>query len=101
MPEMRTAEDALKLWDAGEPVPAFEVESEGASQQTLWGLAFDLIRAGGTAMLGEEKTRDLTPRECDVVASIATVAKQKGWARMVASYVNAATSPAITIQKPK
>jgi hypothetical protein len=91
----KTAKEALDLWDAGEAVPAFQVESEGSDQEEIWGYAFEMIR---------EPTREdvapagLTDRECDVAYSIAQVAKNKGWALMVAQHVGPQI-PAIQVQK--
>lgn len=88
-----TWEEALAMWDAGEPVPAFQVESEGATQQQLWRLAFDVMRDSSVALDG------ITHREADVVESIVHVAKLKPWPQLVSSHVHA-TSPALMIQKP-
>jgi hypothetical protein len=41
----RDAKEALELWDKGESIAAFEVESNGAPQSQLYAFAFELIRA--------------------------------------------------------
>lgn len=91
----RTAPQALALWDAGEPVPAFQVESEANEQETIWGAAFDQL-AGRETPPPPEK---FTARERDVIKSIVFVAKELGWAVMVSRHVDV-RSPAITIRKP-
>jgi hypothetical protein len=96
-----TAQDALTLWDAGLPVPAFQVETTPERQTHIYGAAFELLRALISGKLYdfkdlESKYGDLTPRERAVAASIAKVAKKNGWAKMVAQHVHA-KSPAITI----
>jgi len=97
MNKPKTAAEALALWDSGEPVPAFQVESEGAEQEKIYALAFELLR--GKEMTSEAGV-SLTERERAVAYSIAQVAKSKGWAVMVASHVGPQI-PAITIQKKK
>lgn len=87
---------ALEIWDSGGPVPAFEVESEGASQDRLWGAAFSILR-------GEEfmpSPADFTVRETDTVKSIAHVAKLVSWPQMIISHVSA-TAVAILIRNPE
>lgn len=83
------------MWDAGEPVPAFQVESEGASQELLWGEAFHCLVAGTTLTA----RAGLTNREIDVVNSIVHVAKQVSWPKMLASHIHA-MSPSLMIRKP-
>jgi hypothetical protein len=93
---LMTAKDALEAWDAGEPVGVFQVESEGSSQEDIYGFAFDLIR-------GKELTdapATLSDREREVAYSIAKVALDKGWSAMVAHHIGPQI-PAITIQKAK
>lgn len=90
----RNAEIALKAWDSGEPVAVFRVESEGATQEEIWGAAFESIR-DGSYELG-----NLSPRERDVVKSILFVSAAKGWASMIESHISP-SSPAVTITKPK
>ena len=101
MTQITTVREALKAWDAGEPLAVFQVESEGASQEKLWGAALETLRdeldGTGVAALPEE----LTKRERDVVASIVHVAKLKHWDRMVRGHINADTSPAIEIRRPQ
>ncbi len=91
----RTAPQALSLWDAGQTVPAFEVESEGNSQETLWGAAFD-------ELAGRERMTPpipFTKREREVIASIVFVAQKIGWFEMVRRHIDV-KSPALTIRKP-
>jgi hypothetical protein len=90
-----TWQKAIEMWDAGEPVPAFQVESEGASQEQLWSAAFEQLRDPGTALI-----TDFTEREISVVESIVHVAKMGSWPQMLSSYVHA-TSPSLMIRKPK
>lgn len=89
----RTAPQALALWDSGEPVPAFEVESDGATQDELWGAAIDQLAGRSSA------PTKFTKRERDVIASIVFVAKKIGWSEMVRRHIHD-KSPAITIRKP-
>jgi hypothetical protein len=93
----KTAKEALELWDSGAPVPAFQVESEGADQDEIYALAFELMRG---AEIPSGSGPALTDREREVAYSIAKVAQDKGWAIMVASHVGPQV-PAITIQKKK
>jgi hypothetical protein len=92
-----SAPEALALWDSGQPVPAFQVESEGSAQDDIYAFAFELIRA---QELEPAAGAALTERERNVGYSIALVAKQKGWAVMVQQHVGPQI-PAITIQKRK
>lgn len=87
-----TWQEALEMWDAGEPVPAFQVESEGSTQEQLWGLAFDLLRDSSGTIDG------ITHREADVVESIVVVAKVTPWARLVSLHVHT-NSPALMVRK--
>ena len=96
VPNPITASDALKLWDAGELVPAFQVETKPERQAIVYAAAFELIRGNEMAPSGE---CDLTDRERDVAASIAHVAITSGWAKMVSQHVHR-DSPAISIRKP-
>jgi hypothetical protein len=91
----RTARQALAMWDAGEPVPAFEVESETNEQEALWGAAFDKIAGREIVTPAIPFTR----RERDVIASIVFVAGKIGWFEMVKRHVHE-KSPALTIRKP-
>jgi len=91
-----TWQKALEMWDAGDPVPAFQVESEGATQEQLWGEAFHCLKAETTAMFRE----GFTKREIDVVNSIVHVAKIVSWPQMISSHVDA-KSPGLMIRKPK
>jgi hypothetical protein len=90
-----TWQKALEMWDAGEMVPAFQVESEGATQEQLWGAAFAELRGEGGV-----DTSIFTEREANVVDSIVAVAKLVPWPQMISSHVHA-KSPALAIRKPK
>jgi hypothetical protein len=88
-----TAADALKLWDAGEAVPAFQVEAKPERQAIVYAAAFDVLR-------GEDHDHShLSERERDVAESIAVVAKKEGWGKMVATHIHA-VSPAISVSRP-
>jgi hypothetical protein len=90
-----TAKDALALWDAGEAVPAFQVETTPERQTQVYEAAFGLIAQGDVYDLSA-----LSEREQDVARSIAHVAKESGWAKMVSQHIHR-DSPAITVRKPK
>jgi len=99
-----TARDALTLWDAGGAVPAFQVETAPERQTVVYAAAFEILRATedpdkleklSTGAIGE-----LSERESDVARSIAAVAQQSGWAKMVSQHVHR-DSPAITVTEPK
>lgn len=91
----RTMGEALELWDAGELLPVFEVESQHNEQHTLWGAAFDKI-AGRKIVT---PAIPFTKRERDVIASIVFVAAKIGWREMIRSHIHE-KSPAISIRKP-
>jgi hypothetical protein len=95
-----TAADALKLWDAGEIVPAFQVEAKPERQTIVWAAAFDLLRSDLDPESEGHDLSHLSDREREVAQSIAHVAKEKGWARMVSAHTHA-NSPAIAVTKPK
>jgi hypothetical protein len=86
-----TAQDALALWDAGKPVPGFQVEAEGSEQNEIYAAAFDLIAE-------RPSPHPLSDRERDVAFSIAQVAKLNGWAAMLRQHIGPHI-PAITVQK--
>lgn len=94
------AADALALWDSGEALQAFQVETEGAEQEEIYAMAFTLIRATIEGKPAAEVPRSLalTDREHDVAASIAHIACTKGWAAMVRQHVGPHIE-AITIRK--
>jgi len=95
--------EAVKLWDDGEPLRVFQVESEGATQENLWGAAMDCLAKGEAKILGAaslDEGRSFTTREIDVVNSIVHGAKSHGWAKMIWMHLDP-RSPAITIQKEK
>jgi hypothetical protein len=111
----RDATEALELWDKGEPLGAFEVESEGATQLEIYSAAFELMRGGRVAIVDGARTTELqrargdlrcglTKRELDVAHSIAHVALLKGWSAMVAGHVaqpvHGHPCRAITITRP-
>jgi hypothetical protein len=107
---IRTAQDALEAWDAGEPLTVFEVESEGASQQAIWAVAFDYMstevppqgaseseQLEAVARLVEDaKAASLTRREAIVAAEVAKAAIGHGWAKML--QIHRECKP-LTIQK--
>jgi hypothetical protein len=109
----KTLKEALKLWDAGEPVPAFRVESKGAAtQDQLWGAAFALLtgseRDRGALLFNNAaqesfqkfcKDHAFTKRDQDVAHSIAHVASSCAWDSMLEDYVHNLSSPAITVCK--
>lgn len=107
-----TAADALKLWDSGEAVPAFQVEAKPERQTEIYAVAFALLRRGDFPASVEslpepeliellrELGADLSVREFHVAHSIAFAARQHGWAKMVSSHVHR-DAPAITVTKPK
>ena len=92
----KTADDALKAWDAGEELEAFHVEAEESEQVAIYAAAFDILA-------GRELKPGLSDREVDVAKSIAAVALEKGWARMVREHTQysgpRATHP-ITVTNP-
>lgn len=92
-----TARDALALWDAGESLQAFQVETTPDRQTQVYAAAFELIRRKEQFNL---ETTDLSDREKDVARSIALVSGDSGWAKMVSQHIHR-DSPAITISKPK
>jgi hypothetical protein len=93
-PMPHTWQKALEMWDAGEPVPAFQVESEGATQEQLWGAAFESLRRAEIHLM-----KHFTEREADVVDSIVQVAKLMSWPQMISRHVHA-SSPSLMIKKP-
>ena len=97
-----TAKNALDAWDAGEEVPAFQVEAKPERQTMVYAAAFELIRnykdLGTNLDLPE--LDGLSQREKMTAHSIAYVAMQNGWAKMVTQHVTFA-SPAMTIRKPE
>ena len=99
-----TAIDALKLWDSGGAVPAFQVEAAPERQAAVYAGAFEILRATedpeALEKLVDGQIGDLTEREMQVARSIATVAQQNGWAKMVSQHIHR-DSPAITVTKPK
>jgi len=98
-PQMpRTYQEAIQLWDAGEPLAVFQVEAEEATQLQMWGWAFACLRPEADIFPG-----DLTGsnREIDVIKSIVHVARLEPWDKMIERHIDPRHSPAITIQKAK
>lgn len=97
-----TAKNALDAWDAGAEVPAFQVEAKPERQTMVYAAAFELIR--NYADLGTNRDLPeldgLSEREKTVAHSIAYVAMQNGWNKMVSQQVHR-DSPAMTIRKPE
>jgi hypothetical protein len=106
----RDAKEALELWDKGEPIAAFEVETERCTQAELYALAFEVIRGAENDLAAVRKlalqavrtspiAAKITPREIDTAHSIAHVAILKGWAAMVAQHLASGHIKSLTIQK--
>ena len=101
-----SAKDALELWDHGERLAAFTVESDGATQSQLYDAAFEMIRAGmekrplRSGLNRVSYLSMLTKREIDVAHSIAHVAMLKGWASMVQQHVADGHIERLTVKKP-
>lgn len=96
-----TAADALKAWDAGTPLRAFRVNSDGASQDKIYAAAFDILRRWDPerqTMPGDYP--HLSRREFDSAFSIAFVARERGWARMVQEHIHQA-APEITVRRAR
>ena len=97
----RTAADALALWDAGQPVPAFRVESEGAAQSAIWAVAFEVI-----SRIGSNKPPvvnvGISTREALIALEIVKSLTSKTvnpYARMVQIQLTGGGEP-IFVQKP-
>ena len=98
-----SAAEALELWDAGKPVLAFQVEAKPERQALVYAAAFDILRETRIEKLdalAKGCLPGLSDRESDVARSIAHVARESGWAKMVSQHVHS-HSPAITVTKPK
>jgi hypothetical protein len=99
-----TAREALEAWDAGQSVQAFQVEGSPERQNKLYAVAFEIIRRGGVGSDAEKLALqdefELSGRELDVAHSIAHVAQESGWAKMVSQHIHR-DSPAILVVKPK
>lgn len=93
----QTAADALKVWDAGQPLRAFQVETEGTPQEQIYDAAFFWIRAANPA-LDNPRVANFSLRERVAAHSIAFVALRVGWAQMVLAHTHP-NSPEITICK--
>lgn len=99
----RTAADALGLWEAGKPVPAFRVESEGASQPSIWEWAFELISRGNGLMPGARAAGCLlTARERAVAQEIAKACtlKDRTYAQMVQIQLAGGGEPIFVTKTP-
>lgn len=106
-----TAQDALELWDSGQPVPAIRVEAEANTQDAIYELVFEAIRRGfrvedlaanADALRAGAfiPTSHLTKREIEAVHSVAIVALKKGWQAMLAQHDHPSIAK-LTVQKPK
>lgn len=95
-----TAREALEAWDAGIPVHAFQVEGSPERQNHLYAAAFELIRSPMLERMSIMQQFELSEREFDVAHSIAHVAKESGWAKMVSQHIHR-DSPAMFVVKPK
>jgi|SRR5215469_3401500 len=94
-----TATDALKAWDDKKTLRAFRVESDGMPQDDIYSQAFEMLRKWDP--LRQPLHRDfplMTKREFASAHSIAVVAMNRGWARMVAEHIHE-VSPEITVSK--
>jgi hypothetical protein len=91
----RLIRDAIAMWDAGEPVPVFEVESEVHEQETLWGAAFDRLAKRESVAPAEPFTK----REREVIDSIVFVSEKIGFGEMVRRHIHE-KSPALEIRRP-
>jgi hypothetical protein len=104
----RDAKEALELWDKGEAIAAFEVETDGVRPQVeLYAYAFELIRkakfpvgAKGPELGYVQAPASFSKRDVDVARSIAYVAMLKGWAAMVALHLSSGHIRALVIKKP-
>jgi hypothetical protein len=92
-----TWQKAMEMWDAGDPVPAFQVESTGATQEALWGAAFDRLRDQANV---DSDLKQFSVRELAVIDSIVQVAKMVSWPQMINSHVHA-QSPSLVIRNPE
>ena len=96
-----TAREALEAWDAGQSVQAFQVEGSPDRQNRIYEAAFEMIRKWGSFHRADIQGHfELSDRELDVAHSIAHVAKESGWAKMVSQHIHR-DSPAILVVKPK
>jgi hypothetical protein len=106
----RDGKEALELWDKGEGIAAFEVETQRCTQQEIYAVAFAMMRAArmvngkpefhhAQRFTTDEVAAKISKREMDVAHSIAYVALTKGWAPMVAQHLASGHIKAITIKK--
>jgi hypothetical protein len=110
------AKEALELWDKGEAIAAFEVETQRCTQQEIYTVAFEMIRGGRLVRIGgvdcpeiqrargdlrqpDSIMAKISKRELDVAHSIAYVAMLKGWGEMVAQHLAGGHIKAITVKK--
>jgi len=97
-----TLKQAIEVWDAGEPLAVFEVETEGTDQSILWGIAIEELRCATDLRKAPDRPH-LSKRENEVVDSIVQVALRgpdQNWQTMIRRHVHE-KSPAIEIRKPK
>lgn len=96
-----TALEALEAWDAGQSLQAFQVEGHPERQSRIYAAAFEMIRGGASLDRAAIQAEfGLSGRELDVAHSIAHVAQESGWAKMVSQHIHR-DSPAILVVKPK
>jgi len=94
----RTPADALKLWDAGQKVPAFRVTSEGAAQSHIWQAAFELIRGEPEGYVPPAQM-PLSYGEQETARQLVTAMCGHGYAGMVQIQLNGGGEP-IFVQRP-
>lgn len=96
-----TAREALEAWDSGQSVQAFQIEGSPERQNQIYAAAFEMIRGWHSLDRAGIQTKfELSGRELDVAHSIAHVAQESGWAKMVSQHIHR-DSPAILVVKPK
>lgn len=98
----KTCVEALNLWDAKQPVPAFRVEEEDSEQEQIYWAAFEVIRA---RLLATEATASmvvggtLSDRERDIALAIANTALRFGWRKMLEMHTDSGHVQRIVIQR--
>ncbi len=93
----RDAKEALELWDKGETIAAFEVETQRCTQQEIYAVAFEMIRGGRMVRVAGVDQPEIQRARGDL--PIAYVAMLKGWAAMVAQHLAGGHIKAITVKK--
>lgn len=116
----KTAQDALTLWDAGEPVPAFPVEAQDSEQEAIYSVAFELLRKFYAeteenyplkpighmtpdelnVLLEQTGGKKISMREFQAAHSVAFVAVLNGWAKMLRQHIGEHL-PEITVTNPQ